>query len=249
MQLTFPRNPKNFLESGMQFWDRIRNAKTEITPPSPGWYPYESLSSMHTIAELLQPHYEELLPDLVKGRFVDLGCGDGELALLLASWGAAVDAVDCAENNYNRMEGLNLLSRFLKLPINSYSIDLDKKPELPRETYAMAFFLGTLYHLKNPYQILEQLAYTAQWCVLSTRIAQCTHSRGVRIESEPVAYLADGMEIGNDATNYWFFSSTALLRILQRTRWAIVNVKRIGCQKDSNPTDREADERMFVLMK
>ena len=64
-----------------------------------------------------------------------------------------------------------------------------------------------------------------------------------------MAYLADGHEIENDATNYWIFSPAGLLRILQRTRWAIVATERVGCLNGSNPIDPNADERMFVLAK
>ncbi len=179
----------------------------------------------------------------------DIGCGDGDFAMLFAHWGAAVDAVDYAETNFNRMQGAEVLRGLLGARAGLASVDLDERFELPREVYGLALFLGTLYHLKNPYGVLERLAYRAHWCVLSTRVAQVTPKAGARIGSEPVAYLADGREIEGDATNYWILSPAGLLRILQRTRWAIAGVVRAGCRTDSNPVCPDADERMFVLAK
>jgi hypothetical protein len=147
------------------------------------------------------------------------------------------------------MLGVQTLGRVLGLPVRSYDMNLDHDFQLPRDAYGLSLFLGILYHLKNPYAVLEQLAFQTRWCILSTRIAQVTPTVRARVESEPIAYLADGREIGNDATNYWIFSAGGLLRILQRTRWAIVACKRIGCLVDSSPIDPDGDERMFVLLK
>ena len=179
---------------------------------------------------------------------LDIGCGDGDFALLFSRWGTDVDAIDYAPNNFNSMRGVEQLRSSLRLPLNIYNIDLDGRFELPRQDYGFTLFLGTLYHLKNPYYIMERLAFHTHWCVVSTRIAQVT-PRKTRVETEPLAYLADGREIENDSTNYWIFSTSGLLRLFQRTRWAIVETKRVGCEVDSNPVDPSADERLYVLLK
>jgi len=245
----FPKNLSDFLEHGLQFSVEVRQRKKTAPLPGYGWYPYDSLSALSTIAELISPVFDEIAESIMNAPAADVGCADGDFAMLLARWGADVDAIDYAPNNFNRMRGVDALGLLLNLPIRKFSLDLDSRCDLPRENYGFTLFLGTLYHLKNPYYVLEKLAFHTRWCVLSTRIAQVTPKTRAPIDNEPVAYLADGREIADDATNYWIFSASGLLRILQRTRWAIAGVKRIGCQSDSDPIHPEADERMFVLLK
>lgn len=198
---------------------------------------------------LLDGDLAEIMLGLKSAPLADIGCGDGDFALLFARLGVEVDAIDFAPNNYNRMAGIETLKRLLSVSVNVLSVDLNTANDLPQASYGLALALGLLYHLKNPYGFLERLAYQAPWCLLSTRIAQVTPRSAARVENEPIAYLADGREIGNDATNFWIFSAAGLLRILQRTRWAIVSTRRSGCTVDSNPIDGEADERMSVLLR
>ena len=249
MSFKFPENPSEFLEYGLQFSAEVRQQKRIAALPGYGWYPYDSLSALSIVAELISPVFDEIAESIVDAPVADVGCADGDFAMLFARWGADVDAIDYAPNNFNRMRGVDALGRLLNLPIRTYSLDLDGRYDMPRENCGFTLFLGTLYHLKNPYYALEKLAFHTRWCVLSTRIAQVTPKTRARIDDEPVAYLADGREIADDATNFWIFSASGLLRILQRTRWAIAGVKRIGRQSDSDPIHPEADERMFVLLK
>lgn len=249
MPLRLPENTAKILSSAQEFWARIKDEKTK-TPLREGcWYPFDTLSCLSTVTDLVSRDYQDLAADIAGLAVADLGCADGDLAMLFARWGADVDAIDYAPNNFNRMHGVATLSRLLGLPAGIHDINLDHDFTLPRKLYGLTLFLGTLYHLKNPYAVLERLAFHTRWCILSTRIAQLTPSSRARIESEPVAYLADGRESANDATNYWIFSAHGLFRILQRTRWAIAASKRVGCLVDSNPIDGNGDERMFVLLK
>ncbi|MBL8219407.1 MAG: class I SAM-dependent methyltransferase [Bryobacterales bacterium] len=242
----FPEDPRRLVEYGLRFQEQLRQLRQVAAPPDGGWYPYESLSSLTTVAALLRPVFEEVCPP---ARVLDLGCGDGDYSLLFASLGLEVDAVDNACYNYNGMRGVRQLARECGVSPGIVDADLDSGWPLADREYGLTLFLGLLYHLKNPYQVLEQLAYRTRWCVLSTRVAQVTPGNGSRIEEEPVAYLASGMEINGDATNYWIFSPAGLRRILQRTRWAILGEAHLGCLSDSNPSDPRKDQRMFVLLK
>jgi len=159
-----------------------------------------------------------------------------------------VDAVDHLESSFNQMRGIDVLREALGLSLDVHDIDLDGRFQLPRSDYRFVFFLGTLYHLKNPYYVLENLASHADWCVLSTRIAQVTPHQTL-IEDDPVAYLLDPRETNNDPTNYWIFSSAGLLRLLCRAGWTVFGRERIGPRLNSDPIHPEADERMFVLLK
>jgi tRNA (mo5U34)-methyltransferase len=212
------------------------------------WYPFHSLTALPLIAELIGSRFADIRHAIVEKPVLDLGCADGELACLFSMLGADVDAIDSSATNYNGMAGVKALSELSGAVINVNDIDLDTRFEFPRQRYGLTLFLGTLYHLKNPYYLLEKLAFSTEWCLLSTRIAQFTPRTVAPIDREPVAYLADGREINNDATNYWIFSAAGLLRILQRTRWAVWGTKRVGCVSYSDPINDDADERMFVLM-
>ena len=106
--------------------------------------------------------------------------------------------------------------------------DVDAGWPMNGRTVGLAVCLGVLYHLKNPYLVLEALARHSRYCLLSTRVAQVTVS-GAGIEREPVAYLLDPREANNDPTNYWIFSDAGLRRILDRTGWDILDFATTGC--------------------
>jgi len=142
-------------------------------------------------------------------------------------------------------------------------VDLDAQFALPRETYGLAFFLGILYHLKNPYYALEALAKAAKYCLISTRIAKFNRSDEaleisnanllpypqIDISQLPVGYLLDEAEANNDSTNYWIFSDAGLRRILKRTGWEICDYMTVGNTVNSDPASAAGDERAFCLVK
>jgi SAM-dependent methyltransferase len=237
-----------FLERGKRFRAELRALKQRLVVPDYGWYPYESLSALEILTRLLEPVFEEVAEGLTSGPIADIGCGDGDLGLFCAYLGGQVDAIDHLESNFNQMRGIDVLREALGLTLDAHNIDLDGRFELPRSDYKFAFFLGTLYHLKNPYYVLESLASRADWCVLSTRIARVT-PHDTPIEEEPIAYLLDAREANNDPTNYWIFSAAGLLRLLCRAGWMVLGHERAGQALNSNPVDAGADERMFVLLK
>jgi SAM-dependent methyltransferase len=214
-----------------------------------GWYPYESLTALPVIADLFADHYSDLRQACCTGGVADLGCADGDFAMMLAHLGARVDAVDHREANFNQMRGVETLRETLDPGVRVFDIDIDEPFRLPRADYGLAFFLGTLYHLRNPFYVLQELAKASDWCVLSTRIAQVTPGSRTRMEDEPLAYLLGAREANNDPTNFWVFSPAGLLRLLERTGWLVVSERRIGCAVDSGPVRGDADERMFVLLK
>jgi SAM-dependent methyltransferase len=230
------------------FRAELQALKQGLVVPDYGWYPYQTLSALGILTKLIEPVFEEIGPALTSGPVADIGCADGDLGLFCAHLGGQVDAIDHLESSFNQMRGIEVLREALSLSLDVHDIDLDGRFHLPRSDYTFAFFLGTLYHLKNPYYVLESLASHADWCVLSTRIAQTT-PRQTLIEDEPVAYLLDPREANNDPTNYWIFSASGLLRLLSRAGWTVIGHERIGPRLNSDPVRPEADERMFVLLK
>jgi SAM-dependent methyltransferase len=246
--MTLPEDVGGLRLAGETFAAELQELKARVTVPDYGWYPYQTLAALPVLCELLEPVYEEVRGAAAGTGVADIGCGDGDLAMLFARLGCPVDAIDHAESNFNQLRGVATLRRELGLPVAACDIDLDGPFELPRADYGLALFLGTLYHLKNPFYVLENLAARADWCVLSTRIAQTT-AGGTRMEDEPLAYLLGAREANNDPTNFWIFSFAGLTRLLERAGWVVAGHRRLGSTSGSDTVSPDADERVFVLAK
>ena len=245
----FPRTTSEFRLAAEAFDAELQDRKQRLLIHDYGWYPYHTMGNARIIADLLAPVYSEVSMAISGAPVIDIGCGDGDLSMLFARFGCEVDAIDHAETNFNQLRGVEALRRDLSLAVSVYDIDLDAPFAFPRRDYGLALFLGSLYHLKNPYYVLEMIAARADWCVLSTRIAQVTPAKQIRMDDEPLAYLLGWREANNDSTNYWIFSLAGLLRLLERTGWIVMGHTRLGCQIDSDPIHAEADERVFIVAK
>lgn len=224
--------------------ERIHRRGIEIA-----WYPYNSLSSLAVLVKLLTGENRRLLALAGDDPVLDLGCADGELSFFLESLGCRVHAVDYPETNTNGMQGVRALKRELHSEVEILAADLDSQFVLPGRRYGLAFFLGTLYHLKNPFYALETLAAHALYCVMSTRVARFAADRRTRIHDLPVAYLLDPGEANQDWTNYWVFSAAGLKRLIERTGWRILDFLCTGNTTRSDPASWEGDERAFCLLK
>jgi hypothetical protein len=104
-----------------------------------------------------------------------------------------------------------------------------------------------LYHLKNPFYVLEQLAQLAHYCFLTTRIVQKTPG-GADIGREPLAYLVQPGELNEDATNYWLFSEAGLHRLATRAGWTICQCHSTGFHGGSD-LSADRDERACCLLR
>jgi 2-polyprenyl-3-methyl-5-hydroxy-6-metoxy-1,4-benzoquinol methylase len=218
--------------------------------PKPFWYPYATLRNIPVLEKLLAGVGLDLL-ELCRGeygRIADIGAADGDLAFLLEDLGFSVDVVDNEYTNFNRLEGARILKKALNSSLAIRSIDLDSRSQLFTERYDAVFFLGVLYHLKNPFSILERLAHVARYCFLSTRIARQT-ADGAQLSNYPVAYLLGPEECNNDKTNFWIFSEEGLKRLIHRTGWNILAFTTIGDTSRSMPADPNHDERAVCILR
>jgi len=248
MNKSLPESVEEFLASLQRFEALLNKAKQPPIGDIYQWYPYTTISSIHHLLPVLSRHFNVFRRSLESGRVLDLGCADGDLAYFFASLGCGVAAVDLPASNFNWMRGVRTLGERLNHHIHIHEIDLDAQFSLPHEAYGLVLFLGLLYHLKSPLHVLESLARTSRYCLLSTRVAQVTPA-GTFIQAEPVAYLLDHREANDDPTNYWIFSEAGLLRLIKRAGWRVVGSNLVGCREASNPVDPAADERMFVFLR
>lgn len=222
--------------------------KATSEPEGFPWYPYGTLNNLIHLDTLLSGANRDLRALAPRGLIADVGAADGDLAFFLESKGLTVDIVDHGPTNHNGLRGANRLKATLGSGVGIHDIDLDAKFEMPRADYDLVFFMGILYHLKNPYYALEALAQSTRRCVISTRIARYAGDERTNIAHLPVAYLLGDREANNDASNYWIFSEAGLRRIISRTGWVIADFMTAGDTTASDPSSQEHDERAFCLL-
>lgn len=85
---------------------------------------------------------------------LDLGCGLGEMSLLLAQCGKKVTSVDISKKNLTL---LNEFSKKLKYPLKTITSNLEAKNSWHRETYSLIICLAVLDYLNEPYKLLSKL--------------------------------------------------------------------------------------------
>ena len=217
--------------------------------PKSFWYPYSTLHNVAVLEKLSAAARLNLL-ELCRGahgKVADIGAADGDLAFFLERQGLSVDVIDNEYTNFNSLEGARTLKEALNSSVAIRSVDLDSQFSLAGQKYDAVFFLGTLYHLKNPFFLLESLARITKYCFVSTRIAKQT-ADGQSLSAYPVAYLLGPQECNNDDTNFWIFSDHGLKKLIERTGWNLLSYITIGDTISSTPADPHHDERAFCLL-
>ena len=212
------------------------------------WYPYDSLSNVQNLEALIGGAHGYVLEVARDERILDVGCGDGDLAFLFESLGYDVTCVDYPPSNQNHMQGLRALHRELRSAVTVREIDVDSEFPLDMK-YGLTLCLGLLYHLKNPFFVLERLARISRFCVVSTRIARRLPDGARMPDGHALAYLLGEDELNRDDTNFWIFSEPALRRLLARTRWEVLEFFTTGDTASSDPVSLDRDERAFCLLK
>jgi tRNA (mo5U34)-methyltransferase len=232
-----------------QFHQRLKSIKDEA-PLDHGltWYPWISLAAFQILDEFLKGDVDALRDLTRSDPVLDVGCGDGDVAFFLESLGLRVDTVDHVPTNYNAMLGVRTLKRLLHSGVAIHTIDLDERPNLPSSNYGLTVMLGVLYHLKNPFLVLETLARHSRHILLSTRIASTTPDRKFNFGAQPMAYLVDEDELNDDPTNFWIFSEPGLKLLVERSGWTVRKYTTVGGNAASaDPVSPKGDVRAYLL--
>ena len=230
-----------------QFKKKLDALKKQLGPQEFEWYPYDSFGYMSRLDMLLKGRLSMMRAIAGDDRVLDAGCGDGALSFFMESLGCLVDAIDNPPTNHSAMQGVRRLKEALGSGVAIHEMDIDSQFTLPSDRYGLTLLLGILYHLKNPFYVLEKLAQSSHYCLLGTRVARVT-PRGAPMRREPLAYLVDELETNGDPTNFWIFSEEGLRRIVQRAGWEIREFMTDGCTVDSDPVRGDRDERAFCLL-
>src|SRR5260370_2789574 len=207
---------KEIARQAILFEKHLNQIKESLAPQEIVWYPYRTLAVFSNLDKLLTGPRRRLL-DLAAGDpILDLGCGDGGISFFFESLGCDMRAIDGYHSNHNHMRGFLELRNALNSSVPVEVMDLDSQFRLTEEVYGLALFFGVLYHLKNPYYVLQTLAARARYCLLSTRIPRQTPP-GTPMKDEPLAYLLGPCESNTDPTHSPILSQNALPRLLDRT--------------------------------
>lgn len=229
------------------FHQTLAAAKARLGPVDFPWYPYDTLANLHHVEILLGEKLGSFLQKACPSRRVlDVGCGDGDLAFYLESLGYDVVAIDHPTHNHNGMQGVRAMRAALGSRIEIHEVDLDRQFQLPHGHYDAALFLGVLYHLRNPFFVLEELAKRATHCLLSTRVAQRFPGGGEMPQGVALAYLLEEWELNADDSNYFIFSEPGLRVLLERSYWRIGQSSQAGNAPGSDPIAR--DGRVFCRL-
>ena len=238
---------RDLIARAVEFQGALHRTKSEIALPDPGWYPWDSFGTVTLLDGLLTGPRRFLDAILGADPVLDVGCGDGDLSFFLESLGYRVCAIDTPPTNFNRMAGVNALKTALDSSVRVEAIDLDRGFQIPIRRCGLALFFGILYHLKNPYGVLESLASHARYCLLSTAITRFAPDQ-TGVNHLPVAFLAGGDGLRGDGTNYWIFSESGLRTLLDRTGWEVCDWM-VSAAEDSVLWEGQRDERVICLLR
>jgi hypothetical protein len=213
------------------------------------WYPYNTLGSVLEFDNILRGENRDILKLIGNKPFADIGAADGDLGFFIESNGVKnVHIIDHGPSNCNGLEGAQRLKQSLYSSVTIHDMDLDAAFSFPEKRFGLAALMGILYHLKNPFLLLESLSRHTDFCLISTRVAAYLPGARRSVRSVPLAYLLDSKECNNDPTNFWVFTEAGLKRLLSRTGWEILDFGVTGCRK-STPAAMEKTQRAFCLVK
>jgi len=229
-----------------RFQAELAASKSAVSRREFDWYPYDSFGTISVFDSVLTGANRWLRSLIGDEPVLDAGCGDGAVSFFLESLGARVYAVDHAPTNYNRMAGVKALKSVLRSSVRVASMDLDARPDF-REC-GLALMLGVLYHLKNPFGVLESLAAKAHYCLLTTAITRYSTDGRTSLTGLPVAFLAGRNGLRGDETNYWIFTEAALLNLIDRTGWEVAD-SNIVEDRESTLWGSQRDQRAFCLLR
>jgi 2-polyprenyl-3-methyl-5-hydroxy-6-metoxy-1,4-benzoquinol methylase len=242
-------------ERAVSFGRSLKLQRQQLAPPE-FWYPYGTMSNFDVINSLLTGKNRTLLRDINPKRAADIGGADGDVAFFLEQEGWDMTIIDNPPTNWNGLRGAKLFKEATGSKVQIVETDLDAQFTLTND-YDLVFFMGILYHLKNPFFALERLSAHARHAIISTRVMRWSkpvsstkHDSNARqlLEHLPVAYLLDWSECNNDPTNFWIFSDAGLRRILDRSGWIIRDYLIIGEKENADPFNAQNDARAFALL-
>lgn len=206
-------------------------------------YPYNTLDNLDLLDKLFAPTSLTFDEAASSGPILDLGCGDGDLGFYQSAQGRQVDMVDFEETNHNQMQMARHLANTLPGHHTVSSVDIDRGLHPLYKHYSLTIAFGLLYHLKNPFLVLGDLALRSSFAAVSTRIVDAA----VLPDNLAAAYLVDNHELGADNTNFWLFNSKGFERLANRCGWRVLSRVRFGNLEAGDMHSNDAREALLLV--
>jgi tRNA (mo5U34)-methyltransferase len=170
---------------------------------SPGWI---GLDKIRRMANLI---YDRP----IAGKSVlDIGCWDGAYSVEAVRRGASrVLATDhfVWHEGWGDRRCFELTREHLAPSIEAMDIDVTELSVERVGTFDTVLFLGVFYHLRHPFQVLEQVAALArEVLVVESRII-------APFSRKPFMRFYPGTELDNDPTNWWAPNRACMVAMLR----------------------------------
>lgn len=192
----------------------------------------------------VQSFVADIIPTDLTGKTVlDLGAWDGYYSFLAAQYNAdVVVALDNMQGEikdfkggprtlYNKYYYVSKKSGLLNvhfIPMDALDIDKIKM------NFDIIFCFGLYYHVSDPIGLFKKCYDKCNEMLLIEGY--------VINKEEPTAYIFDEKELNNDPTNYWGFTTNALIKILKR-----IGFKKVTVFNVSMPIKSMVGERRVLL--
>lgn len=250
-------------------------------------YNFDILENLDRIAAVMARDGDDLLSGLTNRTMIDIGCSNGDLGFAFESAGFSVGLLDrshiAEEQNSQVRQDAPLVARIIARHRQSKAVVFDENIDegfdprrvssafrdasgLPEfKTFGLGVMVGVLYHLKNPYAVMEKLAQLCDHLIVGTWIADSYPRFKGNIEDEQVAYLLKDRQLAVDPTNYWIFTKRSFETLAERCGWEIVQThlhqddlpplslakrayRRLSNRMGKSPPDA-VSQRYFMLLK
>jgi len=159
------------------------------------------------------------LPDDCSGlRVLDIGCRDGFFSFVMEARGAAVTGVDYAPSNVTGFEvaAMVLDSKVEYIVENVYDLDPQKYGR-----FDVVFFLGVLYHLRNPLLALDRIRQMLKPGGLLFVECQLATDERVNTLDLPIWQFYPRATLNDDETNKWAPNLTGLVLLVEEAEFIV----------------------------
>lgn len=133
---------------------------------------YTPVQAMHTWRrDVMLQAIEKLIPEKRDAVSVlDLGAGEGAMALGL--WEIGFRDITCVEARPLNVEKAQFVARIFSAGLNYTCATVDEFLSENTKQYDLVLFMGLLYHLLNPFEVLKRIGKLTRRCmVLETAIS------------------------------------------------------------------------------
>ena len=196
------------LMSNVEFWyHRIELAPGIVTP------------GVNDSSAVLRNLEALGLPDDFSGlRVLDIGCRDGFFSFAMEARGADVTGVDYALASVTGFEvAAKVLDSHVKYVVeNVYDLDPQKYGR-----FDVVFFLGVLYHLRNPLLALDRIRQMLNPSGLLFVECQLSTDERVNALDIPIWQFYPRAALNGDETNKWAPNLPGLLLVVEEAEFSI----------------------------